>query len=498
MSVSLGCDFFRGVMVTKRASFISLVCAFFALFIVGRTARASVVATYASYSPVLSEYKGHLRHLHTDFESIFLARRVRFIQSFGGSFGLAVHLTEGVSGLSQATVRANGAKQDGNAGSKSSRKAELDVHLPFVITYKGAIKLPSRRGLLWYLQLRLALAYEFELDKEGSPILFDNLVDRYLVAGSRDVEYSVFRMKFRLHQLASRLDWCAESWRAALLLGYGSHSIFSQAKPVLSLVGSYSWQAGKLAACRVAMEVGSPIMLYPYHIYVGNVPCGYTRRQGCGTIPLSLFFANALGVSWNDKLYVNFKSLYRMLSLSPSACGTQVDRERVSTGRLAHGFGLILDASVRAVKDVLTLSGGLAYTSGVVDHMHLVSLLYRYRYLSGYRVCSLYLKDGKVKNMDAVSLMGTLTYNITSWLIMDIKGYYDHFLDRMIGGVESGVKDLFGLDWDLSFRLWKYLTFDVGYLAPYAYLAKGAKLKLPSTFSVGFRCGYCGQRLASK
>ena len=473
-------------MVTKRASFISLVCAFFALFIVGRTARASVVATYASYSPVLSEYKGHLRHLHTDFESIFLARRVRFIQSFGGSFGLAVHLTEGVSGLSQATVRANGAKQDGNAGSKSSKKAELDVHSPFVITYKGAIKLPSRRGLLWYLQLRLALAHEVEVDGEDSPRVFDNLVDRSLE------DDGLVYAKWRLHQLASRLDWCAEFWRAALLLGYGSHSTFSQAKPVLSLVGSYSWQAGKLAACRVAMEVGSPIMLYPYHIYVGNVPCGYIRRQGCGTIPLSLFFANALGVSWNDKLYVNFKSLYRMLSLSPSACGTQVDRERVSTGRLAHGFGLILDASVRAVEDVLTLSGGLAYTSGVVDHMHLVSLLYRYRYLSGYRVCSLYLKDGKVKNMDAVSLMGTLTYNITSWLIVDIKGYYDHFLDRMIGGVESGVKDLFGLDWDLSFRLGKCSTFDVGYLAPYAYLAKGAKLKLPSMFSIGFRFGYYG------
>ena len=470
-------------MVTKmkKSFFVFWMYVFFALF-VGRadTAGADTAGADVSF-PVLPEYKGHLRHLHTDFESIFLARRVRFIQSFGHSLGLVFHHSTGVvSGLSQATVGASGAKQNGNAGSESLEG--LGGCFLDVMTYKSAIKLPSRRGLLWYLQLRLALALEGEVDGKDGPRVFDNLVDRSLE--NDDLVYA----KWRLHQLAYRLDWCAEFWRAALLLGYGSHSIFSQAKPVLSLVGSYSWQAGKLAACRVAMEVGSPIMLYPYHIYVGNVPCGYIRRQGCGTIPLSLFFANALGVSWNDKLYVNFKSLYRMLSLSPSACGTQVNRERVSTtGRLAHGFGLILDASVRAVKDVLTLSGGLAYTSGVVDHMHLVSLLYRYRYLSGYRVCSLYLKDGKVKNMDAVSLMGTLTYNITSWLIMDIKGYYDHFLDRMIGGVESGVKDLFGLDWDLSFRLWKYWIFDVGYLAPYAYLAKGAKLKLPSMFSIGLR-----------
>lgn len=494
VSVHFKFDFFRYVMVTKKESFIPLVCVFFALFTVGRTAYASAVADDASCFPILSEYRGHLGHLHTDFESIFLARRIKLIQSFGGSFGSAIHSTEGVSELSQATVKAIGAKH-GNASLESSKENTLnayDVYSPLVITYKNAIRLPSRSGLLWYLQLHLALAYELEEDDKDSPRVFDDLVSRRLK--NDELVYS----KWQLHQLLSRLDWCTEFLRVTLLLGYGSHSIFSQAKPVLSFVGSYSWKASELATCRLAMEVGSPMMLHPYHIYVGNVPCGYTRRQGYGTIPLSLFFANALGVSWNDKLYVNFKSLYRVLSLWPSACGIRVDGGIVQTGRLAHGFGLILDASVRAIEDVLTLSGGLAYTSGVVDHMHLVSLLYRYRYLSGYRLCSLYLKDGEVKNTDAVSLMGTLTYNMTSWLIMDIKGYYDHFLDGMIGGVESSVRDLFGVDWDLSFRLWKYLTFDIGYLAPYAYLAKGAKLKLPSMFSLGLCFGYCGKRLVSK
>ena len=477
------------LMVVKRTSFVSLVFAFFVLSIVGYAD-----ASGSDYFSVVSECRGHSRYLHTDFESIFLTKKkARFVQSFGFSWNTRIYMLDGVSELSQSTVRTNGVKKKSNAGTLSSEESEGDVCLSALVAYKNAIKLHSYRGLLCYLQLHLALALWGEMDKEDSPRVFDNLVDRRLEDDS--LVYSTFRLR----QLVSRLDWCSEFWRAALLLGLGNHSIFSEAKPVISLIGSYSWRASKLATCRVAMEVGTPKMLYPYHIYVGKVPCGYTKRRGYGTIPLSLFFANAFGVSLSDRLCVNFKSLYRMLSLSPSACVTHAGgRECVpASGRLAHGFGLMLDALVRTKEDGGTLSAGLAYTSGVVDHMRSVSLLYKYRFLSGYRVCPLYLKDGKVKNMNVVSLMFAWTYNVMSWwifgLILDIEAYRDYFLDGMIDGVESGVRRLTSFVMDLSLRVWKF-NFGIGFIGSRALLAKEIELSFPFAFQLGVDFDYRGKR----
>lgn len=475
-------------MVVKRTSFISLVHAFFIFFVVGCIAPASAVAARSSHDPVLSAYKGHLRHFHTDFESIFLAKRTRFIQSCGILPNIAIHSVGGVFGLSQAPGRLGYSTRDDGFGKISSDDLEVDVDLSCLFTYKNAIRLASSRRSLSCLQFHCALAYDVETYEKNSPRVF-GLVNGVKSETDKRSEYS----QLRLHQLASRLDWCKDLWRAALLLGYGDHSIFGHARPVLSLAGFYSWKASKLATYRLAMEMGSPVISYPYHIYVGGVPCSSVNSSGCGTIFLSLFLSNAFGASLADKLHVNFKSLYRVLSLSPSVCGTKANSGCVPTsGRLAHGFGLSLDALVHVIDNVLTSSASLAYSSGVIDHTYSVPLMHRYHYLSGYRVCSLYLKGDKIKNVNAVSSMCTLSYNIGARFIVDVKGYYDYFLDGMIGEVESGIRHLFGVDWDLSCKLCKYLTFDIGRVHPSAYLAKGIELKLPSTLYFGLKCNYCG------